>query len=226
MAKILLLEDNCELVEQMSNWLKQEHHIVECALTGESALEILAVSEFDLLVFDWELPGISGVQVLKELRERGISTPILMLTGRSDIADKEHGFLSGADNYLTKPIDLRELSMHVMALTRRRETVDYSTALRTRSLKLDSRAHSVLKNEQEVKLQPQEFALLEFLMRHAEQPFDAETLIARVWPTDSTITTEGVRVSITRVRSKLDEPGKPSIIKTQRKYGYQINPDF
>ena len=222
MAKLLIVEDTLEIASQLKEWLEKDGYLVEHAASGTEAQDYLAVSGYDAIILDWQLPGISGIALLAELRAKGDKTPVLMMTGKDEIADIERSFNSGVDDYMVKPVDFREVRVRLIALQRRREVVSYEGRLKTRTVEVDSQSHKVWKNGKEVNLQPQEFALLHFLLSHPGDMFDADALIARVWSSDSSITKEGIRVCVTRVRNKLDVEGEPSIIRTVRKSGYQI----
>ena len=163
MSKILVVEDEIELAEQVRRALSREQHMVEVVHDGQSALDHLRVSQYDLLVLDWMMPKMSGIEVCKWQRNRGDKTPILMLTARVEIDDKEKGLDAGADDYLTKPFHLRELLARVRALLRR--GVSPTNELTAGELMLDPTARRVYRKGVEVKLEPKEFNLLEFLMR-------------------------------------------------------------
>ncbi|HEY9788327.1 MAG TPA: response regulator transcription factor, partial [Candidatus Obscuribacterales bacterium] len=182
----------------------------------------MRLCQYDLIILDWSLPDVSGIELLKQFRSQKNMTPVLMLTGKDTVADIEAGLNTGADDYLTKPFDMRELSARVNALVRRRAAI-YDPVLRTRTLALDTRTKQVKKNGQEVKLQPQEVALLEFLLRNPNDVFSVDALFARVWPSDLDASPDTVRVCITRIRNKIDSEGQPSIIKTVHRVGYQID---
>src|SRR5579862_8845637 len=125
MAKILLVEDDLDLISRITKWLSLERHSVEAASNGQEALDLLRDVKYDLIILDWHLPGLSGIEVCKYYRSAGGKAPVLMLTGKTDIADKEAGLDAGADDYLTKPFNPRELSARLRALARRpAETLD------------------------------------------------------------------------------------------------------
>jgi DNA-binding response OmpR family regulator len=225
MSKILVIEDDLELLKNLSAWLKLEHHVVEQASRGSEALEKLKFFEYDLVIMDWGLPEVEGIEILREYRDKGGKTPILMLTGKSGIVDIEDGLESGADDYLTKPFNMRELSARVRALLRRFNK-SYEHVFEAADLTLDPDKHLVCKQGKELKLQPKEFALLEFLLRNRNEPFSIETLLNRIWDSDTMASPDTVRVCITRLRNKIDTPGQPSIIETVHRMGYKIgNPE-
>jgi two-component system, OmpR family, manganese sensing response regulator len=221
MSKILIVEDEIELAEQLRRSLAREQHLVEVVHDGQAALDYLRVSQYDLLVLDWMMPKMTGVEVCRWQRSRGDKTPILMLTARADIEDKESGLDAGADDYLTKPFHLRELMARVRALLRR--GVSPTNELRVEDLVLDPTARSLHRGGTEIKLEPKEFNLLEFLMRHPNQAFKAEALVARVWEAESEISPDAIRVYIRGLRKKIDVDGKPSIIATVHGSGYRLD---
>lgn len=225
MSKILLVEDDAGLGPRIAEYLTLQHHKVEIANTGTDADELLRVASFELLILDWDLPGLPGIEVLKRFRSNGGQTPVLMLTGKDELTDIEAGLDGGADDYLVKPFAMRELAARVRALTRK-SSGTYSATLKIGSLEVDSNAHRVTKGGAELKLQPQEFALLEFLLKHPSEVFSIEALQQRLWSSDSNASPDSVRVCITRLRNKIDEAEGKSYIRTVHRLGYQIETDY
>jgi two-component system OmpR family response regulator len=221
MAKLLLVEDEPELVAVISEWLQDEHHVVETVSRGDQAIEQLSAHAYDLVILDLMIPVLDGVQVCRQYREKGGKIPVLMLTARASIFDKEAGLDAGADDYLTKPFNLRELSARVRALLRRPPVAPLNS-FRAGSITLDSRAHKVMRDNRELHLHPKEFGLLEFLMRHPGQVFSAEELIDRIWGSDSIIVPDTIRTHIKTLRKKIDRPGQPSLIHNVRGLGYKL----
>lgn len=225
MAKVLLVDDDKDLLRTSRDFLKFEQHIVDTAGCAEEAYGLLAAAEYDLIVLDWELPDGTGIEILQRLRGKGYSGPVLMLTGRTAVEDRTTGLDSGADDYLVKPFNYKELAARVRALLRRSGArMQVSTEVRLGDLALDSKTMNVVKGAQEVKLARAEFALLEFLMRHPNEVYSAEALISRVWPTDTAVSSESVRTCVKRLRQKIGEydDGKP-IIETLHGIGYRLN---
>jgi DNA-binding response OmpR family regulator len=221
MGKILLVEDDTDLAMTVSEWLGLEQHLVESVFNGIDALERLHMCDYDAIVLDWILPDVSGIDVCKSFRANQGTTPIIMLTGMSSIADREKGLDAGADDYLTKPFAMRELSARLRALLRRPFKL-LPNLLKIKDVELDPGKHRVLRNGQEIELLPKEFALLEFLMKNDDQVFSSEELLRRLWHTDSEATTEAIRTCLKRLRKKLGETEQNSIIETVYGVGYRL----
>lgn len=219
MSKILVAEDDLGLADVIRERLMYERHVVEVANDGEAALELLNAYDYDLIILDWQMPRKTGIEVVRAYRAKGGQTPILMLTGKNTLDDKEAGFESGADDYLTKPFQSRELVMRVKALLRR--PVDYSGGLlKIGALSLDNTAHKVCYHDKDVQLSPKEFSMLEEMMKHPGQVFSAAALLDRVWGGEEDVAEDTVRVVIKRVRQKL---GEPSPIQTVHGVGYKLD---
>jgi len=221
MAKILLVEDESDISDLITAWLKNDHHTVELAVNGEDATSLLAIYTFDVIILDWMLPGVSGVEVCRRYRNRGGTTPILMLTAKTHVDEKSAGLDAGADDYLTKPFELKELSARIRALLRRPSAFS-GTVLKVGPIVMDTSTYKVSRTEEAIQLLPKEFALLEFFMRHPNQVFSAEALLDRVWTSDSEASPETIRTYIKRLRKKIDEEGKPSLLNTVHGVGYKL----
>lgn len=221
MAKILIVEDDAAMAAMIRDWLSKRGHLVEIAHSGKDARDYLYLSCFDLIIIDWMLPDEPGIELCREYRSKH-AAPILMLTARNHIADKETGFGAGADDYLTKPFQIRELAARVEALLRRPLTYK-PQVLQVAGIQLDPARHSVTFNGEQIHLHPKEFAVLELLMLRPGQVFSADQLFKRVWPTESEAGTNALTVTIKRLRQKLGDEKNKVIIKTVRGYGYKIN---
>jgi DNA-binding response OmpR family regulator len=221
MSKILVVEDETDLADQIRDWLVREQHLVEVVYSGQAALDRLVASKYDAVVLDWMLPGIEGLEVCKRFRAMGGKTPILMLTARSRLDDKETGLDAGADDYLSKPFHLRELSARLRAILRR-VSVSSTSLCRIGELEIDMSSRRVMRGQEEIHLEPKEYNLLEFLMRNAKRTFSAEALLSRVWESDSAASPDAIRTYIKALRRKLDTPGRPSIITTVHGVGYRL----
>lgn len=225
MAKLLIVEDDKTLAGLVADCLRFEHHMVEVANDGDEGLARLQASKFDLVIFDWELPFRNGIELVKECRNLSKETAILMLTGKGTVTDKEIGFKSGADDYLTKPFDMRELVMRVDAVLRRTTSTASTTtdgALRVADIVLEPAQFRVRKDNVDLKLTRQEFSLLEFFMRHPGEVFSGESLLERVWNSESDSTIEALRACVSRLRKKLDSAGKPTLISNVFGSGYRL----
>lgn len=223
MAKILVVEDEKALSDVVIDYLSAQNYNVDHVADGKEAMDRLKFYSYDLVVLDWNLPEMEGIDICKAFRMSGGTTPIIMLTGKREIDDKEAGLDAGADDYLTKPFHMKELGARVRALLRRPAAV-VSQDLKARDVRLDPVTHQVFKGEKEVDVLPKEFALLEFLMRHPKQVFSAEALIERVWPTDSDASSGSIRTYVNRLRSKIDTDGESSLITTVHGIGYRFDP--
>lgn len=223
MAKILFVDDDYELLSIVSEFLGKEGHRTELCHTKQEATDALALSAFDLIVLDVQLPDGTGFDICRDYRTQGGVTPILMLTGQAQERDKELGLDLGADDYLTKPFSLRELAARVRALLRR-PAVYNAQVLEVRDLRLDLSARKLFKGQREIRLQPLDFALLEFFMKHPNQSLSQETILRRVWEAYSESGIEALRASVKRIRKEIDNEDQPSLIETVHKVGYAFRP--
>lgn len=222
MAKILLVEDDKDLVGMVRSMLQAEHHTVEALSDGREAAQHLRIYPYDIIVLDWELPGATGIEILKQFRSGGGKTPIIMLTGRDKIDDKELGLEVGADDYLTKPFAMRELSARIKALLRRSPQVT-ENILAAGDIELDPAKYRVTRKGNPVQLLPKEFAVLEFLLRHPNQVFTADALLERVWKSDSEATAEALRTTMKRLRKKIENEDGAQLIRTVHGVGYVLD---
>jgi DNA-binding response OmpR family regulator len=220
-ARILLVEDNPVLATNTKEWLVADNHTVDHAEDGEQALYYLKVSQYDIVLLDWELPKYSGVEVCRQFRDRGGKTPILMLTGRRELDDRIGGLDAGCDDYLVKPFELGELSARIRALLRRPAQM-LDNNLVVGRLMMETEKKRVFLDGKEIQLLPKELQLLEFFMRHPGVVFNAETIVSRVWPSDSESTTDVVKVHISRLRKRLDVGTGESVFRTIHGLGYKL----
>ncbi|HEY9731526.1 MAG TPA: response regulator transcription factor [Drouetiella sp.] len=223
MPKVLVVEDHKELSDLIEDSLTANECLVDCVQTGPEALKQLRLYEYDLIILDLNLPGLSGIDVCRTFRQHGGNTPVLMLTGNRTINDKELGFEAGADDYLCKPFHFRELVLRVKAMIRRGEgQTAHNNVVCAGNLCLYVSEHRVTKNDIEVALLPKEYALIEFFLRHPNQVFSAEALMQRVWPSSTDSSPETIRSYITRLRSKLGSSKDDPIIATIHGVGYKL----
>jgi len=222
MAKILLVEDDPDVQFTVQSGLSRESHTVEIADDGQRALERLACYQYDLILLDIDLPILSGVEVCKRYRVSGGKTPILMLTGKSSVPEKEAGLDSGADDYLTKPFDIRELLARLRALLRRGHLTSSSNTLKIGGLELNTATRKINRQGVEIYLVPRDFELLELLMRYPDEIFSTEALLDRVWHNDKEVGPDALRSSLRRLRQKLGDT-ECSIIENIPKVGYRLS---
>ncbi len=221
MAKVLLVEDDDELSEVLKCTLTSRGFTVQAVRDGNEALDLLRVNKYDVIVLDWMMPGLSGIDVCKRLRSGGDRTPILMLTARTSDEDTEHGLDAGADDYLTKPFENRVLAARLRALLRR-PPVCLEPVLRIGDISWDPSTGRASRAGKEIRLRPMVAKLLEFFLRHPGQFFTPEALLNRVWDDDSTAGLETVRAHIKLLRKAIEIPGCPSLIETERHRGYRL----
>lgn len=221
MSKILLVEDDTELTAMIAEWLSFERYTVEVVHNGREGLDRLRNCQYDVVILDWSLPDLTGLEICRSYRSQQGTTPIIMLTGRGAVSDKEAGLDSGADDYLTKPFNMKELSARIRAMLRR-STAQPSNVLTAGDLIVDPGKYKVLRNGVEIQLLPREFALLEFFMRHPDEVFSAEALLQRVWHSESEATSDALRTCIKRLRQKLDKDEEESVIQTIPRVGYRL----
>lgn len=219
MAKILLVEDDGDLANLIVNILSVERHTIDVVGDGQTAIAQLRLSKYEVIILDWMLPGASGMDVCREYRGKGGSTPILMLTSKSSPEEKETGLDAGADDYLTKPFNAKELAARIRALLRRPQVVSAKT-LQVGAVVLDPKAAKVFKNGDEIHLLPKEFSLLELFMRYPNQVFSGDALLERVWAAESAASLDTVRTYIKTLRKKIDTEGSASLIRTVHGVGY------
>jgi DNA-binding response OmpR family regulator len=223
MAKILVVEDNKDIADLVSQALGFENHAVEAVVDGQEGLERLQVYDYDMAILDWDLPGKSGVSVCKEYRTGGGAIPILMLTGKGKVSEKEEGLDAGADDYLTKPFNMRELTARVRSLLRRSGGRATANVLSVGDVSLDPQKYQVTRAGAAIKLVPKEFALLEFLMRNPNRVYSAEALFSHVWKADDEASPDIVRTHIKNLRKKLGGGAADSIIETVHGVGYRVS---
>jgi two-component system OmpR family response regulator len=220
-VRILLIEDDPETAEYVVAGLQSEGHDVEIAADGRAGLLRAASETWDLLVIDRMLPGLDGLAVVRTLRASGIATPVLFLTTMGGIDDRVTGLNAGGDDYLIKPFAFAELVARVAALGRRPQRTAPETLLRVADLELDLLTHVVRRGGQEVELQPREYKLLEYLIKHAGQVVTRTMLLENVWGFHFDPRTSLVESHISRLRGKIDR-GRPELINTVRGSGYCI----
>ena len=217
--RVLIVEDERLMAEQLRRGLEREGYSVLVANDGEHGLDLARTVDHDLLILDWMLPKLDGVQVARRLRHAGIDTRILMLTARDAPPDVVEGLDCGADDYLIKPFAFEVLLARLRALARRTATTQLPV-LRLLDLTVDAAAHRVSRGMEPIKLSSTEFNLLRFLMHRAGQIVPRRTLIEAVWGYESTIESNTLDAFIHLLRAKVDAPPNRKLIHTVRGIGY------
>jgi DNA-binding response OmpR family regulator len=220
--RLLIVEDERKLARLLQGLLQDENHTVDLAFDGEEAMEFARSGEYDLIVLDVMLPVMTGIEVCRQLRERKVRTPILMLTARTSVEDRVAGLDAGADDYLTKPFAFAELLARIRALSRREAPESVGNRLIAGDLSLDVKTHEVRRGATTIDLTPKEFALLEYLMRHPNQVLSSQQIADHVWSYDFDGLTNRVAVYISYLRRKLDRDGSQNPIQTVHGVGYRL----
>ena len=221
--RILIIEDDLEAGEAMARGLSEGGHDCVHAADGEAGLEAARQGEFDVLIVDRMMPRKDGVEVVETLRREGDATPVLFLSALGEINDRVTGLKAGADDYLVKPYAFAELIARVEALARRRETGSVATILKVGELEMDLIGRTVHRQGKEIDLQPREFQLLEFMMRHAGQSVTRTMLLEKVWEYHFDPQTNVIDVHISRLRSKIDKGFDRPMLQTVRGAGYRLD---
>ncbi|HET6687784.1 MAG TPA: response regulator transcription factor [Rubrobacter sp.] len=218
-TRILLVEDDHAITSFVGPQLKHRNLSVRCAYDGEEALAQIEQFRPELVVLDIMLPKFDGVGVLNRIRHSGNRVPVIMLTARDATLDKVHSLELGADDYLTKPFDIKELVARMQALLRR---VDGDEILRVGDLEVDTATREVRRGEREIELTYREYELLEFMAKNPRRALSRNVLLARVWDQEFGIATNVVDVYIGYLRKKVDVEGEPKLIRTVRGFGYAL----
>lgn len=222
-AKILVIEDDLQLAEDLCGWLCSETYEVISKASAEESLVLMLEQPFDLIVLDIGLPGMTGFELCRHYRGRGGESRILILSGAAGIDEKIEGLKAGADDYMAKPFDGRELSLRVAALLRR--SLEFTDELlQFEDIELNLRSHQVVRSGEALRLVPQEYALLEFLMRSPNRVFRADELLRSVWNGGGSIDT--VRTHVKTLRKKLEKNSQRPVIRTIQGVGYSLTVDW
>lgn len=221
--RILLIEDEHRIANSIKKGLEQEHYAVDIAYDGLDGFDLATTEDYDLLILDLMLPGMDGLKICQELRQKQIHTPILILTAKGQVEDKIKGLDGGADDYLTKPFSFEELLARIRALTRRPQN-SLDAVLTIGGLSLNTVTFEVKRAGKPINLSGKEFSLLEFLLRHPRQIIKKEKIIGHVWDYDADILPNTVEVYIKNLRRKIDLPFPQfsPLIHTVRGFGYKI----
>lgn len=219
--RILLIEDNKRLSNSLRLTLEDDGYVVDTAYDGLDGEEMALMGAYDLIVLDVMLPQKDGLTVCRELRYKHIGTPILMLTARDALDDRVDGLDSGADDYLVKPFEVKELRARIRALLRR-ESSSKSPLLQAADLTLDPATHAVERDGRPIDLTAKEYALLEYFMRHPNHLISREMVESSLWNYDHVVSSNVVDVYVRRLRRKIDDPYDSKLFETVRGAGYRL----
>lgn len=221
--RILIVEDDRDAAEAMERGLAEAGYACLLAADGEEGLHKARDGAFDVMIVDRMMPRLDGVGLVEMLRREGDQTPVLFLSALGEVGDRVTGLNAGADDYLVKPYAFAELIARVEALSRRRETGSVHTLLRVGDLEMDLIARTVHRQGKAIDLQPREFQLLEFMMRHAGQSVTRTMLLEKVWEYHFDPQTNVIDVHVSRLRSKIDKGFDRAMLQTVRGAGYRLD---
>jgi two-component system OmpR family response regulator len=221
-VRILIVEDDRSISEFVASGLRREGYAVDVADNGVDGLEMARGTSYDAAVVDVMLPRLDGLSLVMALRRAGVSTPVLFLSARHSVDDRVKGLQTGGDDYLTKPFAFEELLARLQALTRRGHLTLEPTALTVGDLRLDRLTRRVERAGTPIELRPREFALLDYLMRHAGRVVSKTMILAHVWDYGFDPGTNVVDVLVHRLREKIDAPFEQKLLHTVRGVGYVL----
>jgi two-component system OmpR family response regulator len=222
--RVLIIEDDPEVARYLVKGLKESGYVADHAATGDHGLVMAMGDSYAALVVDRMLPGLDGLTLIERLRQAGKGTPVLILSALSDVDQRVRGLRSGGDDYLTKPFAFTELLARLEALLRRGQSTAPQTVLKVGDLEMDLLSRTVRRAGQTIDLQPREFRLLEYLMRHAGHVVTRTMLLEGVWDYHFDPQTNVIDVHISRLRQKIDKGFDKPLIHTVRGAGYSLRP--
>jgi two-component system copper resistance phosphate regulon response regulator CusR len=221
--RLLIVEDEASIANFIREGMEEEGFAVDVADNGKKGLQLALdfINEYDVILLDWMLPGISGVEICRSIRQENKTVPIIFLTAKDSVDDAVFGLETGANDYIRKPFSFEELLARIRVLMRSKENevVIFSAG----NIQLNIEKHVVSKNGKTVELTQKEFALLEYFLRNKGKVCRRTRIIEKVWDIHFDYDNSVIDVYINSLRKKLDEPGKPSLIKTLRGVGYKID---
>lgn len=220
--RVLVAEDDTKIAHFIVKGLKQAGFAVDHAADGEAGLYLASDVPYDLLIIDIMLPKLDGLSLIEQLRRRKVDAPVIILSAKRSVEDRVKGLQTGSDDYLTKPFAFAELLARVQALIRRATKTSEPTRLTAGDLSLDLLTREVMRCDRRIELQPREFALLEYLMRHTGRVLSKSMIMDHVWGYDFDPQTNVVDVLVCRLRNKVDQDFDTKLIHTQRGVGYVL----
>ena len=224
-GKIFIIEDETSIIQLVQNNLEKEGFVVSSSTNGNDGLKELKKFEPNLLLLDWMLPDLSGIDVCKSLRrdKNYKNLPIIMLTAKGEEEDKVKGLESGVDDYITKPFGFNELMARIKALLRRSDPKTVSDDLIFEDLKLDRTERRVFRDNNEIHLGPTEFRHLEFFLLNPKRVFSRDQILESVWPNNINVESRTIDVHIRRLRQSINVSGKKELVRTVRSAGYSLS---
>ena len=224
-GKIFIIEDETSIIQLVQHNLEKEGFVVSSSTNGNDGLKELKKFEPNLLLLDWMLPDLSGIDVCKSLRrdKNYKNLPIIMLTAKGEEEDKVKGLESGVDDYITKPFGFDELMARIKALLRRSDPKTVSDDLIFEDLKLDRTERRVFRDNNEIHLGPTEFRLLEFFLLNPKRVFSRDQILESVWPNNINVESRTIDVHIRRLRQSINLSGKKELVRTVRSAGYSLS---
>ncbi len=222
--RILVIEDDREMLAYIAKGLRESGHVVDEASDGKDGLFLVLEGKYDVVVVDRMLPGRDGVSIVQTMRSSDNRTPVLILSALGEVDDRVEGLRKGADDYLTKPFAFSELLARIEALARRSDAEAITTTLRVGDLEMNLLARTVVRAGQTIDVQPREFRLLEYLMRHSGQVVTRTMLLEKVWDYHFDPQTNVIDVHISRLRRKIDRDFPEPLLQTVRGMGYVMRP--
>jgi len=220
--KLLIVEDEKRLCQTMEKYFKEEGYIIDTCFDGSDALDYINGTEYDAIVLDIMLPGLDGISVLKRIRGKKLKTPVLLLTAKSSVEDKVDGLDSGADDYLTKPFSLEELSARIRVLIRRQGVGRVDNTIHVGPLSLDADRKTAVREGREIPLTAKEYAILEYLMHNKGIVLSRDKIQHHIWNYDYEGSSNIIDVYIRTLRNKVDAGHDQKLIQTIRGIGYVI----
>lgn len=221
--RILIIEDDQSVADYIVKGMKESGHSIDHAADGQTGLDLALNEKYDLFVVDRMLPHVDGLTIIRKMRETGVSSPVLVLSALGEVDDRVQGLKVGGDDYLVKPFAFAELLARIEALLRRHESSVAQTHLKVGDLEMDLLAHKVTRGGQTLNLQPREYRLLEYLMKHAGQVVTRTMLLENVWEYHFDPQTNVIDVHISRLRQKIDKDFDKPLLTTVRGAGYMLN---
>lgn len=222
--KLLLVEDNQRLAERISYHLRKTH-TVDVVESGEDALEKIQSVQYGVILLDLGLPGMSGLDVCRNIKQLGFDNPILVLTGNGDMSDRVNLLNAGADDYVTKPFNTDELKARIMAVGRRQNRSPVRSIIEYKDIKMDIDQHKISRSGVDIDLRRKEFDILEYLITNKGRIMTREMIMGHVWSSRTNSWTSTVDVHIKHLRDKVDKPFSQAYIKTAYGLGYKIDKD-